>query len=145
MFLYIDVRHIESDVVCDIAMRSYVTSYTTNVLTTRVVFLFIYPTGRIRVCKDKICHHWWKSRKTLSGVQEIHILSSVRREKSVPRDHCLTSPDRASWCQTVTLGRIFLSAPHIHEIFLWSCDFLASIEYHFQKVFIVTAVGLPAG
>ena len=35
----------------------------------------------------------------------------VRVEKSVPRDHCLTSLCKVSWCQTVILGWIFLFAP----------------------------------
>ena len=56
-FLYVEVSHIESW--CKLP-----TSYS----------FFIYPTGRIRVCKIKICQHWWKSRKTLSGMQESHVL-----------------------------------------------------------------------
>ena len=44
----------------------------------------------------------------------------VRTEKSVPRDHCLASLGKAKGCQTVTLGRSFLSAPHTHEILLYS-------------------------
>ena len=30
-------------------------------------------------------------------------------EKSIPQDHCWVSLDKASWCQTVTLVRIFRS------------------------------------
>ena len=41
-------------------------------------------------------------------------------EKSVPWDNCLASLGEASWCQTVTLGRIFLSVPQTHERFLYS-------------------------
>ena len=44
----------------------------------------------------------------------------ARIEKFVPRDHCLTSLCTASRCQTVTLGQIFLSAPHTSERFLYS-------------------------
>ena len=36
--------------------------------------IFIYPTGRIRVCKIRfVWQHWWKSQKNLSGVQEMSI------------------------------------------------------------------------
>ena len=41
---------------------------------------------------------------------------SVRPEKSVPRDHCLAKPRDAK----LTLGRIYLSALHTHEKFLYS-------------------------
>ena len=41
-------------------------------------------------------------------------------EKSIPQDHCLASLGIASWCQTVTVGWIFQSAPHTHERFLIS-------------------------
>ena len=44
----------------------------------------------------------------------------VRIEKSIPQDHCLALLGKASWCQTVTLGQIFLSAPHTHEKFIYS-------------------------
>ena len=45
----------------------------------------------------------------------------VRIVKSIPQDHYLESLGRASWCQsqTVTLGQIFLSAPHTHERLLY--------------------------
>ena len=33
--------------------------------------------------------------------------SSMRKENSVPRDHCFASLGKASWCQTVTLGTEF--------------------------------------
>ena len=45
----------------------------------------------------------------------------VQIKKSVPRDHYLASLGKASLCQTLTLRRIFLSAPHTHERFLYSC------------------------
>ena len=35
----------------------------------------------------------------------------VQIEKSIPRNHCLAPFSKASCCQTVTLRRIFLSAP----------------------------------
>ena len=54
----------------------------------------------------------WRSK----GMQEKE--SIMRIETSVPRNHCLALFGKASWFQTVTLGRIFLSAPHTHETFL---------------------------
>ena len=57
--------------------------------------------GDRKVCK----------KKTLSWLF-VHI------EKSTPLDHCFASLGSASWCQTVTLGWIFLSAPHTHASFL---------------------------
>ena len=49
------------------------------------------------------------------------ITTRVGIRKYALRDHRLASLGEASWCQTVTLGRIFLSAPHTHERFLKSC------------------------
>ena len=46
------------------------TSYTTNVLATHAVIRFYLPHGSDKSIKDKICQHWWKPRKTLSGMQE---------------------------------------------------------------------------
>ena len=45
----------------------------------------------------------------LKGTQEKRIKHeySVRKENSVPRDHCFASLGKASWCQTVTLGTEF--------------------------------------
>ena len=62
----------------------------------------------------------WKSK----GMQEkgsIMVVGClVRIEKSIPRDHCLASLGKASWCQTVNLGWIFLSTSHTNERFLQS-------------------------
>ena len=69
--------------VCEVTMMS-----TPNVLTAELRDLlynqcigntcwssiFIYPTGRIRVCKIRfVWQHWWKSQKNFSGVQEMSI------------------------------------------------------------------------
>ena len=43
---------------------------------------------------------------------------SMRIEKSVPLDHFLASLGKASWWQTMTLGRIFLSALHTHNSYI---------------------------
>ena len=52
----------------------------------------------------------------------------MRIEKSDPRDHCLASLGKASWCHTVTLRQTFLSTPHTNERFLnssiWPPDYL---------------------
>ena len=68
-------------------------------------------------------------------------LSWLRAEKSIPRDHCLASLGKAYRCQTVTLGRNFLSTPHIHERFLYSVinihviwhDFVGTYRYWAPK------------
>ena len=41
--------------------------------------------------------------------------------KICPSDHSLASLSTTSLCQTVTLGQIFLFAPHTHERLLYSC------------------------
>ena len=70
---------LKSDLVCDVAMTS-----NPNVLMTelpdllfsecidnmRCFFDFYLSHGSDKGMSDKICQHWWKSQKTLSGVQE---------------------------------------------------------------------------
>ena len=70
--------------------------------------------GRLVINGDScIKINYWRS----NGMQkeESHHGCLVRIEKSVPRDHCLASLAKASWCQIVTLWHIFLSTPHTHE------------------------------
>ena len=49
-------------------------------------------------------------------------------EKSVPRDHCLASLGTALWCQTVTLGQIFLSAPNNQDRFFFLHTFWSPVS-----------------
>ena len=87
------------------------------------------PTLKSNAGDRKVC-----KKKKLSWMLVIFI------EKSAPRDHCLALLGEASWCQTMTLGRIFLSAPHTHERFLYSIQLSyaspASIKEKEYKILI---------
>ena len=48
-----------------------------------------------------------------------HVSSIYELENSVPRNHCFASLDKASWCQTVTLGTEFsIRTEHPYKILI---------------------------
>ena len=54
-----------------------------------LLFDFICPMVRIRVCKIKICQHRWKLQKTLSGMQESTLHQFTTAESQQCQTHLL--------------------------------------------------------
>ena len=50
--------------------------------------------------------------------KRIYYSSDGGIEKSIPRDHHLSLLDKPRYAKWQSLGRIFLSHPHTHDIFL---------------------------
>ena len=56
---------------------------------------------------------WWARKR-------IHYLCEGRIEKSVPRDHCLSSLGKPCDAKPQSSGQIFLSYPHDRFLYSWS-------------------------
>ena len=64
----------------------------------------------------------------------------VQIETSVPRDHFLASLCKASWCQVVTLGRMFLFTPHTMKDsynHYWACEVTQLVTFFTYGAFTV--------
>ena len=56
---------------------------------------------------------WWARKR-------IHYLCGCGIEKSVPRDHCLSSLGKSRDCKRQSSRWIFLSHPHTHDGYIWA-------------------------